>query len=132
MTIHEMQFHCCDCDRSFVDEPALHQHVEDKIHEARTKAKVRSLLQDLQLGIQTNASETLETRKGWNNTIHLPSIMLSANPNALDIKGARSNLLLLRHGFIILEADHLPPKITREKLHSAVQSNDVNRAHHWR
>lgn len=34
---HVGQFHCCDCDRDFVDESALKQHLQSKIHKPPPK-----------------------------------------------------------------------------------------------
>lgn len=102
--IHAMQFHCCDCDRDFVDEQALHQHLEDKIHEPSTKAKVSSFR--ISNWVCEQCERGLETRRRWSNIVCLSSTTHSATSNASGINGARSNLLLLRHDFTILKAEH--------------------------
>lgn len=70
----------------------------------------RSRSSDSSLEYASSANESLETRRGWSSTGCLSFTNLSATSNALRIDGARSNLLLLPRGFIILKAELVPRK----------------------
>ena len=61
-------------------------------------------------GYASRANESLVTRKGWSSTVCLWPTGLSVISNALGIDGARRNLLLLQHCFIILKAEVVPRK----------------------
>lgn len=123
--IHATQFHCCDCDWDFVDKQALHQHLADKIHEPRTKPKVSSFRISNQVCEQ--CEREFRDEKGLEkhrlSVVHNPLSYIKCIGDKRCKKQFTSPSAWLHH----LESGACPSKITREKLHSAVQSNDINR-----
>ena len=123
--VHATQFHCCDCDRDFVDEQALHQHLADKIHKPRTKPKVSSFR--LFHWVCKQCEREFRDEKGLEqhrlSVVHNPLSNIKCIGDKRCKKQFTSPSAWLHH----LESGACPSKMTREKLHSAVQSNDVNR-----
>ena len=120
-----MQFHYCGCDRDFVDEQALHQHLADKIHEPRTKPKVSSFrISNLvceQCEREFRDEKRLEQHRL--SAVHNPLSNIKCIGDKRCKKQFTSPSAWLHH----LESGACHSKMTREKLHSAVQSDDVNR-----
>lgn len=123
--IHATQFHCCDCDRDFVNEQALHQHLADKIHEPRTKPKVSSFR--ISNRVCEQCEREFRDEKGLEqhrlSVVHNPLSYIKCIGDKRCKKQFTSPSAWLHH----LESGACPSKMTREKLHSAVQSNDINR-----
>ena len=123
--VHTTQFHCCDCDRDFVDEQALRQHLADKIHKPRTKPKASSL--SFSKWVCEQCEREFRDEKGLEqhrlSVIHNPLSNIKCIGHKRCKKRLTSPSAWLHH----LESGACPSKMTREKLHSAVQSNDVNR-----
>ncbi len=123
--VHAMQFHCCDCDRDFVHEQALHQHLADKIHKPRTKPKVSSFR--LSNWVCEQCEREFKDEKGLEqhrlSVAHKPLSDIKCIGDRRCKKQFTSPSAWLHH----LESGACPSKMTRDKLHSAVQSNDVNR-----
>ncbi|MCJ1465216.1 hypothetical protein MMC07_003832 [Pseudocyphellaria aurata] len=124
-TIHATQFHCCDCDRDFVNEQALDQHLTDKCHNPRRQSKVSSF--SLSKWICEPCEREFNDAKGLeqhrSSLIHKPLSDIKCIGGKRCKKRFTSPSALLHH----LESGACPSKMTRDKLNSAVQSNDVNR-----
>ena len=124
-SIHAVQFHCCDCDRDFVNEEALHQHLRDKIHESHSEPQASSL--SLSNWVCEQCDREFRDEKGLKQ--HLSSVVHNPISNIKCFAHKRCKRLFtspsawLHH----LESGSCPSKMTRDKLHSAVQSNDINR-----
>ncbi len=120
-----MQFCCCDCDRDFVHEQALLQHLADKIHKPRTKPKVSFFR--LFTWVCEQCGREFRDEKGLEQ--HGLSVIHKSLSNIKCIADRRCKKQFtspdawLHH----LESGACPSKMTRDKLHSAVQSSDVNR-----
>jgi len=123
--VHAMQFHCCDCDRDFVHEQALHQHLADKIHKPCIKPEVSSFR--LSKWVCEQCDREFRDEKGLEqhrlSVVHKPLSNIKCIGDRRCKKQFTSPSAWLHH----LESGACPPKITRDKLHSAVQSNDINR-----
>lgn len=125
--IHATQFHCCDCDRDFVNEQALHQHLADKIHKPHkphTKPKVSSYR--LSKWVCEECERDFRDENGLEqhrlSVVHKPLSNIRCIGSRRCKKQFTSPSAWLHH----LESGACPSKITREKLHSAVQSNNIN------
>ena len=123
--IHATQFHCCDCDQDFVDKQALHQHLADKIHELRIKPKVSSFR--ISNRVCEQCEQEFRDEKGLEqhhlSVVHNPLSYIKCIGNKRCKKQFTFPSAWLHH----LESGACSSKMTREKLHSAVQSNDINR-----
>ena len=124
-SVHAMQFHCCDCDRDFVDEQALHQHLADKFHKPRTKPQVSSFR--LSNWVCEQCEREFRDENGLEqhrlSVVHKPLSNIKCIGDRRCKKRFTSPSAWLHH----LESGACPSKMTRDKLHSAVQSNDINR-----
>lgn len=122
--IHTTQFHCCDCDRDFAHEQALHQHLADKIHKPRTEPKVSSLR--VSNWVCEKCEREFKDEKGLeqhrSSVVHKPLSNLTCVGDRRCRKRFSSPSAWLHH----LESGACPSNITRDKLHAAVQSNDID------
>jgi len=122
--LHTTQFHCCDCDRDFVDEQTLHQHLADKIHNPRTLTKISSIKLSnwvcKECEREFKAEKRLEQHRS--SVVHKPLSNLKCVGDRRCKKRFSSPSAWLHH----LESGACPSSITRDKLHKAVQSSDVD------
>ena len=122
-TIHATQFHCCDCDRDFVHEQALQQHLADKVHKPRSKLKDSTfklsnwVCEECELGFKDEKG--LEQHRS--SVVHNPLSNITCIGSRCK-KKFTSPSALIHH----LESGACPSKMTRDKLNSAVLSNDAN------
>lgn len=120
-----MQFHCCDRDQDFVHEQALHQQLADKLHKSRSIPQVSSLR--LSIWVCEPCEREFSDEKGLEqhrmSVAHRPFSNIKCIGDRRCKKKFTSPSALLHH----LESGGCPSKMTREKLHSAVQSSDLNR-----
>lgn len=108
------EFHCCDCDRDFVNEQALTQHCDMKIHNTETRQcpKCKRIFQS-QKSLQQHLA----------SLAHKPLSDIKCVASS-DCKGRFSSPSgLVQH----LESGMCCSGMTRKKLNELVQSNDVDR-----
>ena len=120
-SVHATQFHCCDCDRDFVNKQALHQHLADKVHKPRSKPQVSSSWVCEHCEREFSDEKGLEQHR--RSVVHRPLSNIKCIGHRRCKKQFTSPSAWLHH----LESGACPSKMTRDKLHSAVQSSDINR-----
>lgn len=118
---HSMQYHCCDCDRDFVDEQALSQHLQFKIHPAKVDSSKSNKYPC------TKCDRKFKTKPALNQ--HLSSLV--HNPLS-DIKCVASSDCAARFTspsamILHLESGNCSSRMTRERLNFLIQSNDHER-----
>ncbi len=123
--IHATQFHCCDCDRDFANEQALDQHSANKVHKPRSKPKVSSFR--LSKWVCEQCERGFKDEKGLEqhhlSMVHKPL----SNIKCIGHKRCKGQFTSPSSWLHHLESGAYTSKMTRKKLHSAVQSNDVDR-----
>lgn len=118
---HTTQYHCCDCDRDFVNEQALSQHLQYKVHPPKV---VSSKSNEYPC---TKCDRKFKTKTALNH--HLTSLV--HNPLS-DIKCVASSDCAARFTspsamILHLESGKCSSRMTRERLNLLVQSNDHER-----
>lgn len=118
---HSTQYHCCDCDRDFINELALSQHLQYKIHPPKVDSSKSNG------NPCTKCDRKFKTKTALNQ--HLTSLV--HNPIS-DIKCVASSDCAARFTspsamILHLESGKCTSRMTRERLNLLVQSNDHER-----
>ena len=114
--IHAAGFHCCDCDRDFVNQQALDQHLQDKDH---TSIKKRHECKECRREFLNQAA----LKKHQASLIHKPLSDLNCVASAKCKQRFSSPSAMIHH----LESGHCHSGITRTDLNQLVQKNDTER-----
>lgn len=114
---HSTQFHCCMCDRNFVDETALRQHLAHKIHPAKKEQPSNTCSQ---------CSKVFSSQKNLkhheNSIAHKPLARLTCfNEACRSLFNCPS--ALLHH----LESGNCPSGWTRRNMNAVLHKHDVDR-----
>lgn len=118
---HRTQYHCCDCDRDFIDELALSQHLQYKVHPPKVDSRKSNEYPC------TKCGRKFKTKTALNQ--HLTSLV--HNPLS-DIKCVASSDCAARFAspsamILHLESGKCSSRMTREMLNLLVQSKDHER-----
>lgn len=119
--VHSTQYHCCDCDRDFIDEQALSQHLQHKVHPAKVDSSKPNEYPCAKCDRKFKTKPALYQ--------HLSSLV--HNPLS-DIKCVASSDCAARFTspsamILHLESGKCSSRMTRGKLNLLVQSNDHER-----
>lgn len=118
---HSTQYHCCDCDRDFVNEKALSQHLQYKVHPPKVDSS------------KSNEYSCTKCDRKFKNKTALNQHLTSLVHNPLsDIKCVASSDCAARFTspsamILHLESGKCSSRMTRERLNLLVQSNDDER-----
>lgn len=118
---HSTQYHCCDCDRDFINEQALSQHLQYKVHPPKADSS------------KSNENSCTKCDRKFKNKAALNQHLTSLVHKPLsDIKCVASSDCAARFTspsamILHLESGKCSSRMTRERLNLLVQSNDHER-----
>lgn len=112
-----MSFRCLPCNRDFVDEAALRQHLQDKKH-SEPKQRPGHICEECNKGFPTGAA----LKQHRQSTVHKPLSNLNCVGETCRLT-FKSPSALLQH----LEGGHCSSGWTREKINSTVHKFDKSR-----
>ena len=114
---HRIQFHCCLCERDFVDANALQQHLADKVHPAKEASASTTCDQ---CGKTFCSPRSLEQHK--NSPVHRPLANLTCVSKKCQ-SAFNCPSALLHH----LESGGCPSGWTRERINMVLHKSDIER-----